>query len=36
MMRDSRAWEAAWPLLLCAASVGVTLTLVRMSDSKQE
>jgi hypothetical protein len=36
MMRDSRAWKAAWPLLLCAASAGVTLACVRMGDSKQE
>src|SRR6516165_1540051 len=36
MMRDSRAWKVSWPLLLCAASVGVTLACVRMSDSKQE
>jgi uncharacterized protein (DUF302 family) len=36
MMRDSRAWKAGWPLLLCAASAGVTLALVRMSDSNRE
>jgi uncharacterized protein (DUF302 family) len=36
MMRDSRAWKAAWPLLLCAASAGVTFACVRMGDSKQE
>jgi uncharacterized protein (DUF302 family) len=36
MMRDSRAWKAAWPLLLCAASAGVTLACVRMSDSNRE
>src|SRR5438128_2399030 len=36
MMRDSPAWKTAWPLLLCAASAGVTLACVRMSDSKQE
>jgi uncharacterized protein (DUF302 family) len=36
MMRDSRARQAAWPLLLFAASAGGTLTLVRMRDSKQE
>src|SRR6516164_761169 len=35
-MRDSRAWKAAWPLLLCAASAGVTLACVRMSDSNRE
>jgi uncharacterized protein (DUF302 family) len=36
MMRDSRPWKAAWPLLLCAASAGVTLVCVRMSNSKEE
>jgi uncharacterized protein (DUF302 family) len=36
MMRDSRAWKAAWPLLLCAASAGVTFACVRMSDSNRE
>ena len=36
MMRDSWAWKAAWPLLLCAASAGVTLACVRMSDSNRE
>ena len=36
MMRDSRAWKAACPLLLCAASAGVTLACVRMSDSNRE
>ena len=35
-MRDSRAWKAAWPLLLCAASAGVTFACVRMSDSNRE
>ena len=30
------AWKAAWPLLLCAVSVGVTLACVRMSDSNRE
>jgi hypothetical protein len=24
MTRDSRAWKAGWPLLLCATSAGVT------------
>ena len=36
MMRDSLAWKAAWLLLLCAASVGITLACVRMSDSNRE
>src|ERR1700752_2507031 len=36
MMRGLWAWKAAWPLLLCAASAGVTFACVRMSDSKQE
>ena len=36
MMRDSLAWKAAWPLLLCAASAGVTLACVRMIDSNRE
>jgi uncharacterized protein (DUF302 family) len=36
MMRGSRAWKATWPLLLCAASAGVTFACVRVSDSKQE
>jgi uncharacterized protein (DUF302 family) len=36
MTRDARAWKAAWPLLLCAASAGVTLACVRMSDSNRE
>jgi uncharacterized protein (DUF302 family) len=36
MMRDSRAWKAALPLLLSAASAGVTLACVRMSDSNRE
>jgi len=36
MMRDSRAWKVAWPLLLCAASAGVTFACVRMSDSNRE
>ena len=35
-MRHSRVWKAAWPLLMCAASAGVTLACVRMSDSNQE
>src|SRR5262245_22624586 len=35
-MRDSRLWKAAWPILLCAASAGVTLACVRMSDSNRE
>jgi uncharacterized protein (DUF302 family) len=35
-MRDSQARKAAWPLLLCAASAGVTLACVRMSDSNRE
>src|SRR5262249_37503177 len=35
-MRDSRAWSAARPLLLCAASAGVTFACVRMSDSNRE
>src|SRR5262249_19782348 len=36
MMHDSRAWKVAWPLLLCAASAGVTLACVRTSDSNRE
>src|SRR5262245_19139895 len=36
MMRDSRAWKIAWPLLLCAASAGVTFAWVRRSDSNRE
>jgi uncharacterized protein (DUF302 family) len=36
MLRDSRTWKAAWPLLLCAASAGVTLACIRMSDSSGE
>jgi uncharacterized protein (DUF302 family) len=36
MMRDSRAWNAAWPLLLCAASAGVTLACVRTSNANRE
>jgi hypothetical protein len=37
MMRDSRAWKVAEPLLLlCAASAGVTFACVRMSDSNRE
>jgi uncharacterized protein (DUF302 family) len=36
MMRDSLAWNAAWSLLICAASAGVTLACVRMSDSSRE
>ena len=35
-MRHLRAWKAAWPLLLCAASAGVTLACVRMIDSNRE
>ena len=35
-MRDSRAWKVAWPLLLCAASAGMTFACVRMSDSNRE
>jgi uncharacterized protein (DUF302 family) len=35
-MRPALAWKAAWPLLLCAASAGVTLACVRMSDSYRE
>ena len=35
-MRDSRARKAAWPLLLCAASAGVTFACVRMRDSNRE
>ena len=36
MTHDARAWKAAWPLLLCAASAGVTLACVRLSDSNRE
>ena len=36
MMRDSWPWKAAWPLPLCAASAGVTLASVQMSDSNRE
>ena len=36
MMPDARAWKAAWPLLLCAVSVGTTLACVRISDSNRE
>src|SRR5262245_34008237 len=36
MMGDSRAWKVAWPLLLCAASAGVTLACVRTSNSNRE
>jgi uncharacterized protein (DUF302 family) len=36
MMRTSRTLMVAWPLLLCAASVGVTLAGVRMSEPKQD
>jgi uncharacterized protein (DUF302 family) len=36
MTRISRVWKAGWPLLLCAASAGVTLACVRMSDSNRE
>jgi hypothetical protein len=32
----SQVWKAGWPLLLCAASAGVTLACVRVSDSKRE
>ena len=32
----SKVWKAGWPLLLCAASAGVTLACVRMSDSNRE
>jgi uncharacterized protein (DUF302 family) len=35
-MRNSRVWKAAWPQLLCAASAGVTLACVRISDSNRE
>jgi uncharacterized protein (DUF302 family) len=35
-MRDSRAWKAAWPLLLCAASAGLTLACVWMINSNRE
>jgi uncharacterized protein (DUF302 family) len=35
-MRRSRVWKAAWPLVLCAASAGVTLICVRISDSNRE
>jgi uncharacterized protein (DUF302 family) len=31
MMRGTRVWKAAWTLLLCAASAGVTLACVRLS-----
>src|SRR5690242_14453353 len=36
MMRLSRGWKVAWPLLLCAASAGVTFACVRRSDSNRE
>jgi uncharacterized protein (DUF302 family) len=36
MMRLSRARKVAWPVLLCAASAGVTFACVRMSDSNRE
>jgi uncharacterized protein (DUF302 family) len=36
MTRISQVWKVAWPLLLCAVSVGVTLACVRMSDSNRE
>jgi hypothetical protein len=36
MMRLSRAWKVAWPVLLCAASAGVTFACDRMSDSNRE
>jgi uncharacterized protein (DUF302 family) len=32
----SKVWKAGWPLLLCAASAGVTLACVRMSNSNRE
>src|SRR6516164_6809570 len=35
-MRDSRAWKAAWPLLLCPAAAAVTLACVRLSDTNRE
>jgi uncharacterized protein (DUF302 family) len=35
-MRDSRVWKIAWPLLLCAASAGVTFACVRGGDSNRE
>jgi hypothetical protein len=35
-MRDSRAWKAARLLLLCAASAGLALAYVRMSDFNRE
>jgi uncharacterized protein (DUF302 family) len=36
MTRVSQVWKAAWPLLLCAASAGITLACVRISDSNRE
>jgi uncharacterized protein (DUF302 family) len=36
MTRISQVWKAGWPLLLCAASAGVTLACVRVSDSNRE
>jgi hypothetical protein len=36
MVRHSRVWKAARPLLLCAASAGLTLAYVRMSDFNRE
>ena len=36
MTRISQVWNAGWPLLLCAASAGVTFACVRMSDSNRE
>jgi uncharacterized protein (DUF302 family) len=36
MVRDSRAWKAAWPLLLCAASAGVTFACVLLNNSNRE
>jgi hypothetical protein len=30
MMGYSRSWNAAWPLLLCAGTVGVTLVCGRI------
>ena len=35
-MRISQVLKAGWPLLLCAASAGVTLAWVRVSDSNRE
>ena len=36
MTRISQVWKTGWPLLLCAASAGVTLACIRMSDSNRE